>query len=228
MRVAFVTKNAQALPGVEASFLALGFVVSDQPDFVIALGGDGTLLRAERAYPGIPKALLRDSKVGNLSLQATADELALAIRDKRFVTRECDCLEAEVHGVTYRAANDVIVRNARLTQAIRFELQVNGVVLPGEFIGDGLVVATPLGSGAYYNTLTRSVFSSGFGVAFNNIHNKNQPPLLLAQCDLVIRVLRGPANLGVDNSDHVLELADGDEVVVRQSLTPLRLISLRP
>ena len=40
------------------------FVIdTEHPEMVICYGGDGTLLFGEREYPGIPKILVRNSKV---------------------------------------------------------------------------------------------------------------------------------------------------------------------
>ncbi|MBW7940243.1 MAG: hypothetical protein H3C63_15995, partial [Candidatus Omnitrophica bacterium] len=60
MKVALVGKS---LNTVEALLPVYGLIRDDQsPEVVISVGGDGTLLSAERKYPTIPKLPLRFSE----------------------------------------------------------------------------------------------------------------------------------------------------------------------
>jgi NAD kinase len=187
----------------------------------------GTLLKAEREYPGIPKALLRDSNIGKLYSDHKAHELIDALKTGAYTVEERLTLQAFAHGKQYRAANDVIIRNKLLTQATRFTIDAGQGQLEGEFIGDGLVIATPLGSTAYYHTITRDSFASGIGIAFNNVIQLPRfAPHFSEDVQLKITITRGPAELGVDNSVHTEELKDGDVVRVRKCDLPLRIIRL--
>ncbi|MBI4020263.1 MAG: hypothetical protein HY367_02940, partial [Candidatus Aenigmarchaeota archaeon] len=40
-----------------------GVTISKDPDFVITYGGDGTILVAERKYPGVPKIPISRSRI---------------------------------------------------------------------------------------------------------------------------------------------------------------------
>jgi NAD+ kinase len=226
MHIAFVAKSEEKLETVRRLFEQKGLVTQNPPDVVVVIGGDGTLLRAEREYPGVPKALVKDSEVGHLYHSHSPEELAAALQAKRFSIDERSALEATVHHVTYRAANDVIIRNRLLTHAIRFTLTIDGKPVGKEFIGDGLVVATPMGSTAYYHTITRKSFSKGFGIALNNIIQHTDLPLLTEETQITVTITRGPVDLGVDNSMHVEPLKEGDEIVIKKSSIPVRIVCL--
>jgi NAD kinase len=226
MRIAIVSKEDELLPRLHDQFTALGFIISSEPAVIIVAGGDGTLLRAERDYPGIPKALLKHSAIGNLYKDHTVEEIAAALLHNQYTIEEHTALEATVHHVKYRAANDVIIRNKLLTHAIRFRIEVNGVQSP-EYVGDGLVIATPFGSTAYYHSITRAHFTHGIGIAFNNIHNERVPAQHFADTvDVLVHITRGPGDLGVDNSLHIEDLRAGDTVRIRKSDVPVRVVRL--
>ena len=61
-RFAVVGKNRKLAAALAGKMQKLGFALDrKKPEFVVSLGGDGTLLHAERLYPGVPKLLSRDS-----------------------------------------------------------------------------------------------------------------------------------------------------------------------
>src|ERR1035437_9622135 len=60
LRVKVCGRNS---PKILPRVLELGMVVDEaHPEVVISYGGDGTLLGAEREWPGVPKVALRDSE----------------------------------------------------------------------------------------------------------------------------------------------------------------------
>jgi hypothetical protein len=55
-------KREQKAEAVKTKVEDHGFLYQPtSPDFIITVGGDGTLLQAERCYPSIPKLPVRDS-----------------------------------------------------------------------------------------------------------------------------------------------------------------------
>lgn len=227
MQLAYVAKRPEALEEVRPVFASHGHVEGVDPELVVVIGGDGTLLRAEREHPGVLKALLRDSEVGHLYTCTSPVELARALAQGAYAVEERDALEASVHGVVLRGVNDVIVRNTLLTHAIRFTVTVDGEARDGTLIGDGVVVATPLGSSAYYQSITRMTFAAGIGLAYNNlVLQPCEHEVLPASSELIVHIRRGPAALGVDNSLHTESLQAGDVVRICKSATPLRVVRL--
>jgi NAD+ kinase len=135
-------------------------------------------------------------------------------------------LHAEAHGDTLIGLNDVIVHNSLPTSGVRYRVWIDERGFSDEIMGDGVVVATPFGSTAYYRSITRGTFRVGIGLAFNN--SIEQVDHLVLGEDAVIRVqiTRGPAIVVADNSPHAIPLDDGEEVTIRRADSEAVLLSL--
>ena len=207
----------------------LGFLHDQKtPDFVLSYGGDGTLLHAERSYPSVPKLLVRDSHIGKAYSDHSLEDAFLAVKRGAFHLESHMKLEARItrKGKTTIALglNDIIIRNADLSKAIRFDL-VAGKNFP-ELIGDGLVIPTPFGSGAYFHSITRRSFARGFGVAFNNLTVPKRPLFLAASARLAVRIVRGPVDVAADNFRLRFRLLQGDRILVVKAKETACLIVL--
>jgi len=209
-------KHPQELGPLVAQF---GFeIVDSDPEVVITYGGDGTFLGAERDWPQIPKLLLRDSDHCRLCSTLSNEELLSGLKNGSLQSNLMNKLEVKIHNRVLLAANDVVLRNSLVNSALRFKFTA-GLEnhLQEEFIGDGIVIATPLGSTGYYYSITRKTFTQGLGLAFNNIHNIDVDPIVTDAMSLTILVVRGPGQLSVDNNPEMLTLSDGDEIIINKS-----------
>ncbi len=125
-------------------------------DLVIALGGDGTTLRAARlvGVSGIPLLSLNFGRLGFLSggdagdmfdvvTQAMRDELRISPRAALSV----EVLHASGGADLYFALNEAVL-HADTCKAVDFSLAVNDVEL-FTMRGDGIIVCTATGSTAY-------------------------------------------------------------------------------
>jgi len=77
-----------------------------------------------------------------------------------------------------------------------------------EFIGDGLVVATPFGSTGYYRSITDSYFELGIGIAFNNSTEQADSLVVKEQRQIKVLITRGPALLYADNQTKIINLKE--------------------
>ena len=200
--------------------------VAEHPDLVICYGGDGTLLRAEYEHPGVPKLLLRNSRVCKFCSPLANDEILERVGAGRYTIRDIIKLEVRANGRTLVGVNDIIIHNADPRHGIRYRLYADGKPIGGEIIGDGIVVATPLGSTGYYRSITDSSFAVGIGVAFNNSTEQSDHMVLADTSALKLALVRGPAVVYADNQPGTIELADGDEVAVARASATARLITV--
>ena len=123
-----------------------------EPDLVVALGGDGTMLRALRTTvgTGTPVFGVNFGRVGFLT-SADGDDVEVALGrvfagDFRVV--ELATLTAEVEDAVHPVVNDVVVSSSQPGRMIELGWEVGGEDL-GTQSCDGVICCTPSGSTAY-------------------------------------------------------------------------------
>ncbi len=210
MRILLFGNNAKDLEGLVKS---LGFeIVISNPNLIISFGGDGTLLSAEREYPGIPKLPIRNSAVCNKCSEHEDEIVLKKLLDGTLELKEYRKLETNIEGQTLFALNDFVIKNSDPTHTIRFKANKGSLL-----IGDGIVVSTLFGSSGYFKSITRQTLNQGFGVAFNNTTEK-QDPLFLKEGNVVnFNLIRGKATLSFDNSPDIFVIDEGSEVLFKLS-----------
>ena len=217
MRVALVGQDGAALI---PALLAAGLVVVDRPaasDLIISYGGDGTLLGAERDFPGIPKLAIRDARLCRKCEIHQTERILADLAAHRIASVELPKLAALTQGSSLVGLNDIILRNAVITSGVRYRVWINDHPYSGEIVGDGLVVATPFGSSAYYRSITHSLIRTGIGLAFNNSTEPISHLVLRSSDRIRLRITRGPAVLAADNNPAHISLAPRDTVEICQS-----------
>jgi NAD+ kinase len=131
-------------------------------DWAIAIGGDGTLLKAARLIGAsdIPILGVNTGTLGFM-MQTTPDELVVAldhiVRDAYFLDTRMVLMVhinrqtgqgPEEASRTFAALNDVVIDKGAVCRVIELGIAVNGEYV-NTVVGDGLIVATPTGSTAY-------------------------------------------------------------------------------
>lgn len=249
----YVISNDDKQEQWETSLTEHGFDVVDEYDpdaIIITLGGDGTILYAARAFSDPTILPVRTSGSKGYKTQLDSDQLvatldALEGRDKddTYTLTEHRKLAAYQDGIQlqdeFDAVNEVSLHHSSPTLAAVLSLRIRDQGECYEFdrvVGDGVLVATPFGSTAYYRSITGGSFSDGLGVAFNNIHTPvDTPEYLLLSRDAVVELETlesehaSSAVLTRDNADDMYELTVGDPVEIRftdDSIEILKPLSL--
>lgn len=225
-------KNIRVLPEGSA----------EPADFAIAVGGDGTMLRAARAVAphGVPLAGINTGALGFLS-GTEPDEAAEdveRIADGLFPVEERRMLSAEVFRGSTRlfgpapALNDCVVKAAAYARAFFLEASLGDEFLTN-FYGDGLIVSTPTGSTAYALAANGPIVEPTLDVFIAAPicpHDLTQRPLVLPfDRPLVVRLAsersdkKVPGLVSLDGQINRL-LRPGDSVVVRRYERPFRLL----
>ena len=108
MKLAIISKSGDIKRIAEALAMFDIDIDSNQPDFVIVHGGDGTILRAERKYPGVPKITIRASHGGfkyNFTEQDLEDVL-IKLDNGTYAIKEESKLETTFQGKKYLSLNE--------------------------------------------------------------------------------------------------------------------------
>lgn len=138
--------------GVELVVAGDDPIVAGDVQLAIALGGDGTMLRALHRFlgTGIPVIGVNFGRVGFLSAIARDDlapGVARALGGELEVV-ELATLEVEAGGERFVAVNDAVVTSGELGRMVELEWSVGGEDF-GRVPCDGLICSTPSGSTAY-------------------------------------------------------------------------------
>jgi len=153
----YAAANDHALPGTpDIQFLPRSELGSSI-DLLVAIGGDGNLLRATRCVAGcnVPLIGINLGRLGFLTDVRPKQMLAAldAVLDGDYLSEDRLMLEARIntpdgHSESMNALNDVVLQKVASGRILDFETTVDGLYV-NTHGGDGLIVATPTGSTAY-------------------------------------------------------------------------------
>ena len=172
---------------------------NDNPDYVIAIGGDGTIIKASHKYP---KAIIFGIHTGHLGFYAnysidTINDLIDDINNNKFSTQDislivCEKINKKEVSILGEALNEITILNPLKTLTL-------DVYLDNEYFetfrGTGLCVSTPFGSTAYNKALHGAVVDTSISaIQLTEIASINSN---------AYRTLASPLVL---NSDRTIEL----------------------
>ena len=181
---------ARKLAGeVASAFTQHGYAVVDADGdaaLIITVGGDGTLLRTARhaVERDVPLLGINTGRLGFLTELDAGDERIAdlpALLDEGLVIEERIALLAEHDGKEYFALNDVVVRKGDVSRIVPFGLSLNKEHI-ADIPADGICVATPTGSTAYFLSAGGSIISpkvDGFGIVPLLPHTLFSRPLIV-------------------------------------------------
>jgi len=206
----------------------------NQVQFLISMGGDGTILRLMRRY-GHLNAPILGINLGCLGFMAdvpVADvDAALGdLLNGAYTVDERIMFEATHESKTVHAANDLVIHRASNYSLIELAIQVNGTYV-NTFVADGIILATPNGSTAYSLAAGGPILSPQLNalvitpICPHTISNR--PIVLTADCHLEIQYLSpyDPVEVRSDGID-AFTLASNQVVHVKKSKKTFRLIKL--
>jgi len=212
--------------------------ISEKTDLVIALGGDGTILKAARQVSGLDIPVL-GVNLGEFGFLAGVSFLDLypaldRILRRRFTSVDRMLLQSQVirKGKVvgeYLALNDTVVKNGDIARVIRLRLEVNNQYVAA-YVGDGLIVSTPTGSTAYSLAASGPIVHPDLSLIILAPicpHTLALRPLIVSSQDTIQIWIESNHNeviLTMDGQENI-RLKVGDLVRVRKAKEKVRLIS---
>ena len=204
-------------------------------DAIVAVGGDGTLLRAnevavEHAIPLLGVNVGRVGFLAEVELDKL-DEACKCLADNRYELDERMMLKAETDGKTMLALNDVVVSRGGYSRLIGINAWVDGDQI-GRFIADGLIVSTPTGSTGYS-------LSAGGPIVCPEVacmlvtpicaHSLQHRPVVTASSQTITIQLDGDyhAMIAADGREPI-RFQSGQTLTITRSAQPARFIRLEP
>jgi NAD+ kinase len=195
----------------------------DDVGLCVALGGDGTILRALRRFAGadVPVFAVNFGEVGFLAslepeeLDGFGFERAF---QREFEVLRLPAIEMQCAGLTAKAFNDISVHRKVGGRVAQLAYGVEGEEV-GSVRCDGLVVCTPAGSTGYNLANGGPVLAwgvEGFGVSFIAPHSLTARALVVAPGDVLSVSNHGREEVEVWMDGQAAgEVAPGDQLTAR-------------
>ncbi len=213
-------------------------VTEDDPDLVLSLGGDGTMLRAAQIAHRADAPLLGVNlgALGYLTEVDAGDERVALQRvfegDFRIEQRLMLACAADLRGekAAYTGLNEVLIERSSRYRMVRLSVAVDGDHLE-DFNADGVIVATPTGSTAYALSAGGPIVSPRADCLVLvpvSPHRIFARPIVLAPDEVVTVTLLADhqkASLSLDGGLGC-DLPTGAVVTVRRHPRSLRLVRL--
>lgn len=208
--------------------------LASRADFVLALGGDGTILRTARAVGNSQKPILGINTGGlgflaelsNRNVTAALDSL----KKGEYQLEDRMVLQAEVKttGQRFFALNDVVVEKGEVRRLLRLSLSVNGEYICS-YASDGLILATPTGSTAYSLSAGGPIINPKMALITAvpiSPHSLASRPLVFEPADVLEVKLSQPEKEALVTVDGQLsqKITSADRLEVRRAPHAIRLV----
>lgn len=207
-------------------------------DFIIVLGGDGTLLDTGRKAAKFGTPLL-GINMGTMGFLAAADgseanETIEKVLNGEYKIEKRLMLEAEILSDTdspkqYKAVNDVCITRGVFTKITEYNIYVNEEYL-ATFRADGIIISTPTGSTAYNLSAGGPVLKPDIAcmvitpICPHSLHSRS----IVVSADDAVRIeasfgSNGDIIMSMDGQTSVI-LNNGDIINVRKSESSMNII----
>lgn len=215
-------------------------MASRQLEFVIVLGGDGTLLSAARAVAsaGIPIVGVNLGALGFLT-EIPLDELYPTLEsiikgscglDIRSMVH-CEVSRGREIVASYEALNDVVVGKGTIARLNHCDVYIDKVFV-SRYQADSLIVSSPTGSTAYSLAAGGPILMpdvDSFVITPVSAHSLTHRPLVVrdtSQIEIVVMTGEDEAYLSIDGQAG-MPVYDGDHIYCRKSEYHVKLLHTR-
>ena len=217
----------------------VGFVDSYKNcDVVVSLGGDGTLLRAARMVEKeeIPLMGVKIRSLGFL----TEDDPEGAIRglfEGDYMIQDRMRLDVSFSSENkakerFSALNDIVLHGVGLSRVIHLRTSLDGTMV-GEYLADGVIIATPTGSTAYSlaagGPILNPVTMQSMIITPLCPHSLSVRPVVVDSLEsLEIEVVeKDQGTMLTIDGQRVCSLATGEKIFVKKSEKVTKLVTRR-
>ncbi len=207
----------------------------DEIDFVISIGGDGTVLKASR-FVGMQNKPILAINAGRLGFLADInideiDEIISDVKKETFTIEERSvlevCFKCNGNEEKHFALNEIAIHKQGLASLLTINTTINGEYLCS-FWSDGIIVATPTGSTAYSLSLGGPIISPNTkALIINPIapHTLSVRPIIIPDNSTINLSVTGRSteyNISFD-SDQIL-MNEETEITIKKANYPIKFL----
>lgn len=203
----------------------------ERSDFLVTIGGDGTLISVARRSISFNKPIL-GINLGTLGFLTSVlpEELSVFLKNflnNNYAIDERMIITALINNTSTVAFNDIVIKGRSVTHMINIDAFIDDKKF-NSYYGDGLVISTPTGSTAYNLSSGGPVvypLTDAFIVTPISAHSLTQRPIVLPS-DFEITLTTNDINSAIvviDGQD-IYELKKDDNVKIKIAPLKSRLI----
>ncbi|RLA81774.1 MAG: NAD(+) kinase [Epsilonproteobacteria bacterium] len=202
-----------------------------QSDFLVTVGGDGTLISVTRRGFPYNKAVL-GINLGTLGFltDILPEELTKFLKDFKENKYQIDTrmmIEATMNMEDFVSFNDIVITRKSISNMVNIDAKVDGKLF-NSYYGDGLIISTPTGSTAYNLSSGGPVvypLTDAFIVTPICPHSLTQRPLVLpAQFELELSSPDKEGAVVIIDGQDIIELSQDETIKIKIASQKARLI----
>ncbi len=201
-------------------------------DLLLAVGGDGTVLRAFHTQPSAPVLGINSGTLGFLTAgeEKEAGAIIEALFAGELFIEERLVIESLFEGGSYLVVNEAVVKGA--TRMVHVDVSIDGAFIH-TYRGDGVIVGTPTGSTSFLmSTGSPIVMPRVDCLVLNGINeHRFSARSIVLRGSSVVQLRVNPATrdhevfLSHDGRDRI-SLRPGSEITLRRADRPVRILFL--
>lgn len=208
--------------------------IDDSCEVLIAVGGDGTILKLARRYVDrdLPIVGVKGGRLGFLT-EATPEAVVEMLLSGSYDVQDRMRIAGRVHegrsdGTSFTALNDVVIHSTGYSRMLTLRVEVGGMLFR-ELSADGVIVATPTGSTAYSLSAGGPVLEPTLDAIMLtplNPHTMSIRPMVLDATETVrVTVIAAPSGLMITvDGQEGIDVGLSDHVEIRRDARVTRLV----
>lgn len=221
---------------------------SEKTDLAISLAGDGSLLSMVRNLGELRHQIpilgihtsaglgflhkLAFPKDRSKGLHSWSKNFVRMLKEQNYSIEKRWGVEASLgKKAACWGMNDLVISKGSLSRMVAMKVSVNGSVLFAKLRGDGLILATPVGSTAYSLAAGGPIVVPGLdGLLLTPIlpHEIAQRPVVLAaDSEIELNLLEGPPSYLTEDGQRTTELKAGQVLIMRRSVKAVHWLEPR-
>jgi NAD+ kinase len=200
-------------------------------DFLISVGGDGTLLSVVRKSFKFDKAVL-GINLGTLGFltDISMEQLPKFIEDLKKNIYKIDnrmMVEGSVNLNKFVAFNDIVISRKSISSMIKIDGKIDGKHF-NSYYGDGVIISTPTGSTAYNLSVGGPIvypLTEAFIVTPVAPHSLTQRPLVMpADFEIEFKIIDNQGAVVIVDGQDIYELEENQSIRIKIAKKKAKMI----
>lgn len=200
-------------------------------DFLVTIGGDGTLISVTRRSFRYKKAIL-GINLGTLGFLTTVlpnklDQFLYDFSNDNYTIDERMMITATIASKEYVCFNDIVIRGKSIEHMVNINAFIDDIKF-NSYYGDGIVISTPTGSTAYNLSAGGPVvypLTDAFIITPICTHSLTQRPLVLpANFELTINTANSDGAIAIIDGQDSYEIQSNENIKIKIASNKARLI----